>query len=127
MARQRNKETDEISRKLDASKRTAERLVKQGMTLDDVDELRSAKHQKLLVEIATLEEKLAKMRRDLILRTEALQHGMRLADILNQLSGECITNWPTELAGKNEIQVREIVSRTFGEFNERFIEAAKEL
>jgi hypothetical protein len=127
VARPRNETQAKIREELGVKERQARRLEKQGVDGEKLSELTREKIRKLKIEIATQEAKLAKFNRDVIPRTEALQYGIRLADIANELSSECITNWPTELAGKKEIQVREIVSRRFGEFNERFIAEAKAL
>jgi hypothetical protein len=66
-------------------------------------------------------------RRDLIPRSEALQYGMALAENVNRLVGEALTNWPVELAGKDELQVRETLQRILGEFVTALREEAKQL
>jgi hypothetical protein len=56
-------------------------------------------------------------RRELITHAEAAASGLALAEVFNRITDEALTNWPTQLAGKNELQVREALGRIFREFN----------
>jgi hypothetical protein len=98
----RNKETDEISKKLDVSKRESERLKKQGVTPESANAIQAAKLRKELAMIAKLEFQLEILKRNYIPRTEALQYGKELADIVMQWAGEAMTNYPTSHADKDE-------------------------
>jgi hypothetical protein len=52
---------------------------------------------------------------------------VKLAEIANRLCNEALTNWPTELAGKSEAQIREILGRILGEFTQQLREDSKQL
>jgi hypothetical protein len=125
--RPRNKDTDEISKKLDVSKREAERLHKQGYTSEQIENLQSAKLRKELATIAKLEFQLEILKRNYIPRTEALQYGMELADIVMQWAGEAMTNYPTSHAGKDEKGVREVLEPEIRDMVERFRAKAQSL
>lgn len=56
-------------------------------------------------------------RRELITHAEVTASGLALAEVLNRLTDEALTNWPTQLAGKNELQVRQTLDHIFREFN----------
>ena len=55
-------------------------------------------------------------RRDLITHQEARDTGFRLADIFNRLCSEALVNWPTHLAGKDELGVHQALQKSFNEF-----------
>ena len=127
MPRERNTFTDKLAEKLKVGKRRAEQLQKEGATLEGADRSQAEKLRKLILDNAILEEKLARLKRDVIPRTEALQKGIELAGIFNRLCSEAMTNWPTELGGKNEIEVRQIIAPFLGEFTKEFLAAAEAL
>ena len=56
-------------------------------------------------------------RRELITHAEAAASGLAIAEVFNRLADEALTNWPTQLAGKNELQVRQALGHIFREFN----------
>jgi hypothetical protein len=127
MARARNQETDDISKKLAQSKRRSEQLKQQGYTEDQIESLQSAKLRKELATIAKLEFQLEILKRNYIPRTEALQYGMELADIVMQWAGEAMTNYPTSHAGKDEKGVREVLEPEIRDMVERFRAKAQSL
>jgi hypothetical protein len=55
-------------------------------------------------------------RRELITHQEVYDSGIELAGIFNRMVSEALTNWPTELAGKDELGVREALQQAFSEF-----------
>ena len=65
--------------------------------------------------------------RTLITHKEALKKGIELAEIFNRMCSEALTNWPTELAGKDELGVREALMKMLYEFTVEIQAAAKNL
>jgi hypothetical protein len=55
-------------------------------------------------------------RRELITHQEAFESGVKMAAIFNRMASEAMTNWPTHLAGKDELGVRQALQRSFNEF-----------
>jgi hypothetical protein len=55
-------------------------------------------------------------RRELITHQEAFESGVKMAAVFNRMVSEAMTNWPTHLAGKDELGVREVLQRSFAEF-----------
>jgi hypothetical protein len=127
MARPRNQETDDLSQQLAVGKRRAEQLKKQGVTPEDANAIQAAKLRKELAMIAKLEFQLEILKRNYIPRTEALQYGMELADIVMQWAGEAMTNYPTSHAGKDERGVREVLEPEIRDMVERFRAKAQSL
>ena len=99
--------------------------------IDDIEVLR-VEEKKILIALRGLrarreEHELELARRDVIPRAEALEYGMKLGEIANRLCGEALTNWPAQLAGKSELQIREILDEILAEFVSQLRESAKDL
>jgi hypothetical protein len=123
--RPRNKAIEELEERFDVSARRVRQLIAE-FGLDKIEDAAVLKlHEKrALIALRSIRAdrertELAVARRDLIPKDEAVQHGVRLAEHVNQLITEAQTNWPTELAGKTEIQVREALDKILNEFTEK--------
>jgi hypothetical protein len=131
--RPRNAAKQQLAEDFDVSPRRIQQLIAQyGLDkISDVGELRLLEKRTLIAlrSIRAEREKRALEieQRSLIPHSEALEHGMKLAESVNRLVGEALTNWPTELAGKDELQVRETLQRILGEFVTALREEAKQL
>lgn len=126
MARPRNETQAEIRKELGVKERQARRLEQQGVTGEKLTELTKEKIRKLKIEIATQEAKLAKFKREVVTKEEVDEQGRRLAEIQNGFFTEALTDWPTQLAGKDERQVREILLRKISGVKSYFQKAIDE-
>lgn len=131
--RPKNAVITELEERFGVSARRVRQLITEfGLdNINDAEQLR-LHEKKVLITLRGLrarreEHELEKARRDVIPRTEALEYGMALGEIANQVVGEALANWPGELAGKSEIQIREILGRILGEFIGQLRERAKQL
>lgn len=131
--RQRDKATDEISKKLGVTKRHARRLRDQINASDDeeliakLDVLQREKLRKLTVERELKQEQLAILRRQHVPVGEVHALGIKLGSSVSELASSSIANWPAELSGRTEIQIREILTRFWDGFVEKFRAAAKKI
>lgn len=123
VGRPRNAETDAIVSRLRVSKRTAERLAKSGVNLDNIETYEGARLAKLQFEIRMLEEKLAILRREnipvakvredalsvfSILRAEIVAQEVRLPPLLEGLTAK---EMRTVLAGHGERMLKDLSER----------------
>jgi len=135
--RERDKATDEISKKLGVGKRQArrvrDRLLEEGSDLTDDDliaklsPIEKEKLRKLTVERELKQEQLAILRRQHVPVGEVHMLGIKLGSSVSELASSSIANWPAELSGRTEIQIREILTRFWDSFVEQFRAVAKKI
>jgi hypothetical protein len=121
--RPRNTANEQLAEELAVSPRRLRQLTeKYGLDkIGDLKELQRMSTRALIV-LRTLraerERRLLEIeRRELITHAEVHKSGLALADVFNRLTDDALNNWPTQLAGKNELQVREALGHIFREFN----------
>jgi hypothetical protein len=137
MARTRDKATDEISKRLGVTKgqarRVRNRLLEENQILEDealialLSPIEKEKLRKLTVERELKQEQLAILRRQHVSVGEVHTLGIRLGSSVSELASSSIANWPAELSGRTEIQIREILTRFWDSFVEQFRAAAKKI
>ena len=128
-----NEPRRELEQKWGVSARQVQRIIKENGwdQIDSESELR--KHEKRVtlalkaIRVQREEHELALKRRDVIPKAHAEAWAAGFAVILNQVDGEALTNWPTEMAGKNEIEHREILTKAFDERDEQIRKHAEGL
>lgn len=135
--RPRDKATDEISKKLGVTKRHArrvrDRLLDEDQIKDDaalielLSPIEKEKLRKLTVERELKQEQLFILRRQHVPVGEVHTLGIKLGASVSELASSSIANWPAELSGRTEIQIREILTRFWDGFVEQFRAAAKKI
>jgi hypothetical protein len=120
--RPRDAAKQQLADELDVSPRRLRQLVaRYGLDkITDIKEL-AVLEKRALIALRTVrgereQRALEIENRTLITHAEARDTGIRLADIFNRMVSEALTNWPTELAGKDELGVREALQKRFTEF-----------
>jgi hypothetical protein len=120
-----------LAEELALTRRRIQQLTAKYGDVSDLQELSRIEKRASIVlkEIRGEREQLALQteRRELIPHSEAFQKGVELAGIFNRMCSEALTNWPTELAGKDEIGVREALQRIFNEFTAELLATAEKL
>ena len=127
----RNQATDEISRRLGVTKRHAKRianrLVEDGQSLSDeeliakLSPMEKEKLRKVIVEREFKQEQLAILRREHVHVGEVRTLGIKLGSGMSEAASEAIANWPAELAGRTEVQIREHLTRFWDGFIEQHL------
>jgi hypothetical protein len=135
--RPRDKAADQISKKLGVTYRHASRirdkLAADGTSEDDealialLSPIEKEKLRKLTVERELKQEQLAIIRRDHIPAGEVQSLGIKLGASVSELASSSIANWPAELSGRTEIQIRETLTRFWDGFIEQFRAAARKI
>ncbi len=121
--RPKNEVNEKLTEELGVSPRRLQQLIAQyGVDkITDIKELQVMSTRALVV-LRTIRAEREKRaleleRRELITHAEAMASGAAIAEVFNRLIDEACTNWPTQLAGKNELQVRQVLDHIFREFN----------
>jgi hypothetical protein len=129
--RPKNAVVVELEERLGVSARRVRQLITEfGIDrITDIEQLR-VEEKRILIALRGLraqreEHDLELARRDVIPKSEAFEYGCKLGEIANRLCDEALTNWPTALAGKSELQIRETLGQILGEFVHELREAAK--
>jgi hypothetical protein len=135
--RPRDKAADQISKKLGVTYRHAARirdkLAADGASEDDaalialLSPIEKEKLRKLTVERELKQEQLAIIRRDHIPTSEVHSLGIKLGASVSELASSSIANWPAELSGRTEIQIRETLTRFWDQFVEQFRAMARKI
>ena len=133
MSKIRNEKRRELEKSLGVTARRVQQLIKENGwdLIKDEPELRRIE-RRITMALKTLrvereEHELQLKRRDVIPKVECEAWAAGYGVIESQADGEALTNWPTELAGKSEIVVREILTKVFDERNERIRKHAESL
>ena len=122
MAKPQNPEIEKLSKDLAVSRRRAQQIKAQG-NAESSNEMQAVRLKKLLAECAFLEERLARLKRLSISVSEAEDYGNRIGRVVERFFDEGRTNWPTEHAGKTELQLQDIYDNAADEFKQRLREA----
>lgn len=110
VGRPRNKETDTIVSKIGVSKRTAERMVKRGINLDNIDTYDGARLAKVQVEIRVLEEKLSIMQKLHVPATQVREDALAAFAILRAEVGAQEVRLPPLLEGLTAKEMRTVLA-----------------
>lgn len=123
VGRPRNTVTDSIASKLNTSKRTAERMMKRGVKVDNLHDIESARLAKLVKEVEVLSEKLAILKRDHVPAAKVREDSIAAFSVLRQaivsqevqlpplLEGLTAKEMRTVLAGHGERMLKDLSER----------------
>jgi methionyl-tRNA synthetase len=130
--RPRNTVNDELADDMGISTRRLRQLISTyGLDqISDIQELQLLEKRALIAVRSFRAERekraLEIERRELILKIDAEAWAQGISNVINRFVDEARTNWPSELAGKDEQSVHKILTRILAEFWEDIaIEAAK--
>ena len=117
--RPRNTETDRIAKELAVSKRRAEQLRSQNNGAQEGNEMRASRLKKLNAEVAKPEFQLEILKRNYVPSGQAEAYALRIGQVVERFWDEGRTNWPTEHAGKTELQLQILYDNIESGFKER--------
>jgi hypothetical protein len=131
--RPKNEPRRELEQKWGVSARQVQRIIKENGWDQVKDETELRKKERMItmafktIRLEREQHELELKRRDVIPKVHAEAWAAGFAVILNQSDGEALTNWPTEMAGKNEIEHRELLTKAFDERDEQIRKHAASL
>ena len=123
----RNKTTDEIARRFAVTKRQAERLIKQGVSPDNIETIEGAKLKKLRLEGEKLEEQLAILRKEHVPAARIKEEAHRIGAVLQAELRANEVILPPMLAGLSEPEIRQIVRDQNGKILKNFCESVESI
>jgi hypothetical protein len=118
-------ERREIEKTLGVSSRRVQQLLKE-FGLDKIEKIEELKlwEKRIVITLKSLqaqerEVELNEKRRKVISLTESEGYGMKIGQVVERFWDEGRTNWPTEHAGKTELQLQILYDEATSEFKER--------
>jgi len=108
--RPRNPTTDAIAKKLNLTKRSAERMAKRGIDPSSLADIESARLAKLQKEVEVLTEKLAILRRDHVPAAKVREDAIAAFSILRQAITGQEVQLPPLLEGLNAKEMRTVIA-----------------
>lgn len=110
VGRPRNGATDTIAARLNTSKRTAERMVKRGITEKNVNAVASARKEKIDVEVALQREKLAILKREYVSAVKVREDSLAAFAIVRQVIVGQEVQLPPLLEGLTAKEMRTVLA-----------------
>lgn len=114
VGRPRNAKTDAVSKRLGVTKRQAEKLVRRGVTTENLQDIESARLAKLKAEIEMLVEKLAILQRDHVSAAQVREDALRACSIFKAELASLEIQLPPLLEGLEAKKMRAVIGGHVG-------------
>lgn len=133
MGRPANKQRQKFEQDLGVSARRIQQIIKE-IGVDKIQDMAELKlwEKRIIIALKSLqarreEHDLDVAKRNFVPVAEVHTLGMKLGASVSELASSSISNWPAELSGRTEIQVRETLVRFWDEHVKQFRAAAKKI